>query len=89
VSETGETGEQLVNELAKARRRIAELEASEAQHKQTEEALRESKERYRALSDGAMEAILLHKGGITALTRCEPGTSRAVCWRGSGNTGPR
>ena len=49
MSKTRETKKQLVNELAEARRGIAELEASEAEHKRAEEALRESEERYRSM----------------------------------------
>lgn len=65
MNDLRKTKKQLVEELAEARRRIAELEASEAVYKRTEEALRESEERHRALSDGATEGILLHKDGIT------------------------
>jgi len=65
MNDLRKTKKQLVEELAEARRRIAELEASEAEHKRTEEALRESEEHHRALSDGATEGILLHKDGIT------------------------
>jgi PAS domain S-box-containing protein len=63
TSETGKTKEQLVSELTEAHRRIAELEASEAECKRVEEshrkalaealqateALRESEERYRSI----------------------------------------
>jgi len=43
----GKTKEQLLNELAELRQRVAELEASEAERRRVEEALRESEERYR------------------------------------------
>jgi PAS domain S-box-containing protein len=49
MSKTRETKKQLMNELAEARRRIVELEASEAEHKRAEEALRESEEHYRSM----------------------------------------
>jgi rsbT co-antagonist protein RsbR len=76
--DTRKTKEQLASELAEAHRRIAELEASEAECKQAAEdqrkalaealqamdALRESEERYRAFSDVTTEALLLHKDGI-------------------------
>jgi rsbT co-antagonist protein RsbR len=79
IGRTGKTKEQLESELAEAHRRIAELEASEAECKQAEEdqrkalaealqaidALRESEERHRAFSDVTTEALLLHKDGIT------------------------
>jgi PAS domain S-box-containing protein len=41
--------EQLINELVELRQKLAELEASEAKHKQIEGALQESEERYRSL----------------------------------------
>ena len=43
--------EQLIEELAEMRRRIAVLETADADHKQTEAILRESEERYRLLSE--------------------------------------
>jgi PAS domain S-box-containing protein len=49
MNKTKETEKQLMNELAEARRRIVELEASEAEHKRVEEALRESEEHYRSM----------------------------------------
>ncbi len=47
ANEIKKTKAQLVNELAKARRRIAELEASEAEHKQAKKALHRSELLYR------------------------------------------
>jgi len=41
------TKEQLIVELEALRRRVAELEKLEAEHRQVEEALRESEEKYR------------------------------------------
>jgi PAS domain S-box-containing protein len=49
ASKTGKEKDQCLTELAEARRRIAELEASEVEHLQTEEALRVSEERYRSV----------------------------------------
>ena len=43
------TTEQLINELEALRQRVADLEISEAQRKQTEQALIESEERYKRL----------------------------------------
>jgi two-component system cell cycle sensor histidine kinase/response regulator CckA len=45
------TNEQLLTELAELRQRVAELEASEAERKRAEEALRESEERWHALAE--------------------------------------
>jgi PAS domain S-box-containing protein len=49
MQEKHKTKEQLIDDLAEMRRRVAELEASEAKHEQAEEALRESEERYRSV----------------------------------------
>ena len=47
------TNEQLMNELERLRRRVSELEESEARHKGTERLLRESEERFRLLYENA------------------------------------
>ena len=47
------TKEQLINELAEMRQRLAELEAADTERKQAEEAQRDSIEKYRALYDNA------------------------------------
>jgi len=57
MNDRGKAKEQLVNELVEMRQRIAELEASEAEHIQTEYALRESEERYRRIIETANEGI--------------------------------
>lgn len=53
--------EQLINQLAELRQRIAELEALEAQHKQAEETLRESEATYRSLYSSMSEGVCLHE----------------------------
>ena len=53
--------EQLINELAEMRRRIAGLEAADAARKRTEAALRESEARYRTLFEQANDAIFLNR----------------------------
>jgi len=56
------TKEQLVNELAEMRRRIAELEQSEAGRKGAEEALHESESRFRALTENSIASIFVIQG---------------------------
>jgi len=58
------TKEQLINELAEMRRRIAELEKSETEHKQVEEALRESENKFRSLAEKSLVGIYLIQDGI-------------------------
>ncbi len=48
MNDKDKTKEQLLGELAKLRQQVTELEASESQRKQAEEALRESEDRYRS-----------------------------------------
>jgi PAS domain S-box-containing protein len=49
--------EQLIRELVELRQRIAELEHLEVEHKQAEEALRDSEERYRNIVESQMELV--------------------------------
>ena len=49
--------EQLIDELGESRQRIAELEASEAERKQAEEALKPADELYRAVFNSTNSAI--------------------------------
>ena len=58
------TKPQLISELKELRARIAALNASEFKHKLAEQALRESEERFRHLSEAAFEAIVIHKEGV-------------------------
>jgi rsbT co-antagonist protein RsbR len=59
MSKTRETKEQLVNELAEARARIAELEASEAERRRIEQALRESEEKFSKVFSSSGNAICI------------------------------
>ena len=54
---------QLIKELAELRRRITELEKSEAECEQMEEALRQGYERYRVLAEATFEGIFLSEEG--------------------------
>jgi rsbT co-antagonist protein RsbR len=55
MSDVKKTKEELVQELAEARARIVELEASETKREQTEKALLESEEKYRAILENIEE----------------------------------
>jgi prefoldin subunit 5 len=59
------TKKQLINELAGLRQRITELEASEANSKQAEEALKKSEKRYRDLVDNALARMPPYSGPKT------------------------
>jgi len=56
------TKEQLVDELAEMRRRIAGLERSETKLKQAERALSESDSRFRALAENSIASIFIIQG---------------------------
>ena len=65
------TKEQLIDELAGLRQRIAELEASADQLKRSEEALRQSEEELRAVIDGARVGIIVldNTGRVARINR--------------------
>jgi PAS domain S-box-containing protein len=58
------TKAQLVSELGEMRRRLAALEASAAQHRQVEEELRESEEKYSTLVEQSTDAVLITQDGV-------------------------
>ncbi|HSD93968.1 MAG TPA: PAS domain S-box protein [Syntrophales bacterium] len=78
-----ETRQQLVDEIALLRRKIARLEKSELQRSKAEEALRESEEKYRNLVESTLDLIfVVNKEGtytyinprfenVTGYTACE------------------
>jgi PAS domain S-box-containing protein len=55
----GKTKKKLLDEIDEMRSRIKELEASETEHKQVEEVLRESEEKFRTIFELSPEAIVL------------------------------
>ncbi len=57
MKDADKTREHLKNELAELRRRIADLEASETERKQAEEALQESERKYRSLFDSMLNGF--------------------------------
>jgi len=59
MKDENKTKTQLINELRKMRRKIAELEALKNKHKQAEEELRESEEKYRVLVESTEDHIYL------------------------------
>jgi PAS domain S-box-containing protein len=58
------TKAQLLSELNEVRRRLAEVEALEAQRKQVEEDLRESEEKYSTLVEQSTDAVLISQDHV-------------------------
>jgi PAS domain S-box-containing protein len=75
--------EQLINELAEMRQRMAEVELSEAKRERAEEALRESELRYRTTLDSMGDAIHL-VGSDLRFTLANPAHRQWVKELGSG-----
>jgi len=57
MGNTDKTKEELTKEISALRRRVTELRKSEAEHKQAEEALRESENRFHKIADNAADSI--------------------------------
>jgi PAS domain S-box-containing protein len=76
MEDKSKTKQALIQELASLRQRIEELEQSESDRKQVEEALRESQDRYRSLFENANEAIFVAQDG--KLVFLNPVTSQLI-----------
>ena len=59
MKDEDKTKDELINELVKMRRRVVELEASEAEHRRTEEELKQSFEKLRRTMKGTIYAMAL------------------------------
>src|SRR4030066_1592291 len=59
MKKSGKTKEQLLNELAELRQRIAELEVMENTYKKAKEALLENEEKYRSLIESTDDSIYM------------------------------
>lgn len=59
MKDSTKTKQQLMNQLAKLRHRISELEASEAERKQALEALVKSDEKFRAIAERSLDVIFM------------------------------
>ncbi len=55
------TKEQLLAEVAELRQRVADLEAAADRHTRAEEALRESEDRFRKLSEAMFDGVVIHE----------------------------
>ena len=58
MKDEDKTNEQLISELLEVRQRVAELEASENDHKRTEKVLKESEKHFRSLFESTTEGII-------------------------------
>jgi PAS domain S-box-containing protein len=66
----GKTKGQLMDELAELRKRVAELEASEAQRKRAEEALKASEAKYMDLYENAPDMYASVNAKTALIERC-------------------
>ncbi len=68
-----ETREKLIIELAKLRRQIDKLEKSEIENKQAADAVRESEEKFRSITENSPNMIFINSKGrlVYANKRCE------------------
>lgn len=62
MSERAKTKKQLWDELLEMRRRVVDLEAKESEYKQAQEVLQEREEKFRAIAETAVDAVILADG---------------------------
>lgn len=72
------TKKQLIDELTKLRQRITELEELEANHRRTEEVLRDSEERHRKLFEEAQDGIFLADAETGVIIDCNRAAAELV-----------
>lgn len=72
------TNKQLIDELAKLRQRITRLEELEANHRRTEEVLRDSEERHRKLFEEAQDGIILADAETGVIVDCNRAAAELV-----------
>ncbi|MCB2182099.1 MAG: response regulator [Desulfobulbaceae bacterium] len=64
MNDQARMNQELLKEVSALKQRIQEMEKLVSEGKRTEEALRESEEKFRCLSGAAFDAVIIHDGGL-------------------------